>query len=264
MTTLARHRRHPAARFVVLVLGLLLTGAAYAAVASATKADAEEISAVSQQQIDEGRRLYLEGCSSCHGLQGQGSDNGPGVISAGAAAVHFQVATGRMPLAAPSVQATRKPAIYDEEQIAALAAYIASLGPGPAIPTAEQLDFSDADVAEGSELFRANCSQCHQAAGGGGALTEGKYAPTVLVATPQEIYEAMITGPQNMPVFADTTLAPEEKQGIIAYIEFLKVKQDPGGAALGRFGPVTEGLFLWIGAMVLLVAGAVWIGSRVR
>lgn len=264
MTTLARHRRHPAARFVVLLLGLILTGAAYTAVASATKADAEVASAASQQQIDEGRRLYLEGCSSCHGLDGQGSDNGPGVIGAGAAAVHFQVATGRMPLAAPSVQASRKPPVYNEEQIAALAAYIASLAPGPAIPTAEQLDFADADVAVGAQLFRANCSQCHQAAGGGGALTEGRYAPTLMVATPQEIYEAMITGPQNMPVFADTTLPPQDKQGIIAYIEFLKEKQDPGGAALGRFGPVTEGLFLWIGAMLLLVAGAVWIGSRVR
>jgi ubiquinol-cytochrome c reductase cytochrome c subunit len=169
-----------------------------------------------------------------------------------------------MPLAAPSVQAARKPPVYNEEQTAALAAYVATLGPGPAIPTAEQLDFADADLAEGSELFRANCSQCHQAAGGGGALTEGKYAPTLMVATPQEIYEAMITGPQNMPVFADTTLTPEDKQGILAYIEFLKEKQDPGGAALGRFGPVTEGLFLWIGAMILLVAGAIWIGSRVR
>ena len=92
------------------------------------------------------------------------------------------------------------------------AAWVASLAPGPAIPSAEQLDFADADVAEGGVLFRINCAQCHQAAGGGGALTQGKYAPSLMDATPQEIYEAMLTGPQNMPVFSDETLPVEEKQ----------------------------------------------------
>ncbi len=263
MTALARSRRHPAARVALLVLGLVLTGAAYAGISAATSAEADTTVA-SATQIEEGKRLFLEGCSSCHGLNGEGSDNGPGVIGAGAAGTHFQVATGRMPLAAPGFQAGRKAPQYDEEQIAALAAYVASLAPGPAIPTQEQLDFSNADIAEGAELFRANCSQCHQAAGGGGALTEGKYAPTLMLSTPQEIWEAMVTGPQNMPIFADTTLSEEDKQGILGYIDFLQQGRDPGGASLGRFGPVTEGLFLWIGAMGLLVIGAIWVGSRVR
>lgn len=263
MSASARNRRHPAARAAVLVAGLALTGAVYAGISAATSAEADT-AAASATQIEEGRRLFLEGCSSCHGLNGQGSDNGPGVIGAGAAGVHFQVATGRMPLAAPAAQAVRKPPTYSEAETEALAAYVASLAPGPAIPTAEMLSTEKADVAVGSELFRANCSQCHQAAGGGGALTRGKFAPTLMLATPQEIYEAMIVGPQNMPIFADSTLPVEDKQDILAYIEFLQTKQDPGGAALGRFGPVTEGLFLWIGAMVILTAAAVWIGSRVR
>ena len=263
MTAAAGFRRRPVARVALLVAGLAATGAAYAGIAAATSAEAET-EAASQTQIDEGRRLFLEGCSSCHGINGQGTDNGPGVIGVGAAATHFQVATGRMPLAAPAAQAVRKPPVYEEEQVAALAAFVASLAPGPAIPTAEQLDFSNADPAVGSELFRANCSQCHQAAGGGGALTHGKFAPTLMLSTPQEIYEAMITGPQNMPIFADSTLPVEAKQDVLAYIDYLQNKQDPGGAALGRFGPVTEGLFIWIGAMVLLTVGAIWIGSRVR
>ena len=263
MTGLARSRRHPAARVALLVLGLFLTGAAYAGISAATSADADSTIA-SATKIEEGRRLFLEGCSSCHGINGQGTDNGPGVIGAGAAATHFQVSTGRMPLAAPAVQAPSRAAQYDEEQVEALAAYVASLAPGPAIPTAEQLDFTNADVATGSELFRANCSQCHQAAGGGGALTRGKFAPTLMAATPQQIYEAMITGPQNMPVFADTTLPESDKQDIIAYIDFLQKGEDPGGAPLGRFGPVTEGLFLWIGAMAIFTVAAVWNGSRVR
>ena len=262
MTRLARHRRHPAAAAVLIMMALLLTGAAYAITGALSQAEAAP--EASQTQIDEGRALYLEGCSSCHGLEAQGSETGPSLIGVGAAGVSFQVGTGRMPLAAPGAQAPQKAVQYTDEQIAAMSAYIASLAPGPAIPTAEQLDFAEADLGVGGELFRANCSQCHQAAGGGGALTEGKYAPSLMEATPQEIYEAMLTGPQNMPVFADTTLTVEDKQGIIAYINYLQEGSDPGGASLGRFGPVTEGLFLWIGGMLLVVAAAIWIGAKVR
>ena len=218
----------------------------------------------SQTQIEEGKRLYLEGCSSCHGLEAQGSANGPSLIGVGAASVHFQVATGRMPMAAPGAQAPVKEVIYTEEEIAAMSAWVASLAPGPAIPTAEQLDFSDADVAEGGVLFRINCAQCHQAAGGGGALTDGKYAPSLMDATPQEIYEAMLTGPQNMPIFSDETLPVEEKQQILAYIDALQQAPSPGGLSLGRLGPVVEGLFMWTAVFAALIAAAVWIGIKAR
>ena len=265
MTTLARRRRHPAAVFVLIALALLITGAAYAAASAVSGAQASPAVATATQ-VEEGERLYLEGCASCHGLQGEGSaeDRGPSLIGVGAASAHFQVSTGRMPLAQPGAQAPAKAPIYDEEEIAALAAYIASLGAGPAIPTAEQLDLSGADVAVGGELYRANCSQCHQAAGKGGALTEGKYAPGLMDADSQILYEAMVTGPQNMPVFANTTLTEQDKKDIMSFVDFLQTGPDPGGASLGRFGPVTEGLFLWIGAMALLVLVAVWVGARVR
>lgn len=266
MKTLAGKRRHPAALFVLIAISLLVTGSVYAMAANVGKAEAAP-ALPGETQIEEGKRLFLEGCSSCHGLQAEGIEgNGPSLIGVGAASVHFQVATGRMPLAGPAAQAPANTPIYDDEQIAALAAYVASLAPGPEIPTAEMLDFSDANVATGAELFRANCSQCHQAAGRGGALTEGKWAPdlTHMHTDPQIIYEAMVTGPQNMPIFANTTLSVEDKQEIIAYIDFLQNAPSYGGNSLGRFGPVTEGLFLWIGLMFLLVLVAIWIGSRVR
>lgn len=218
----------------------------------------------SQTQVEEGKRLFLEGCSSCHGMQAQGTAYGPSLIGAGAASVSFQVGTGRMPMAAPGAQAPAKEAIYTEEEIAAMAAWVASLAPGPAIPTAEQIDFADADVAMGGVLFRINCAQCHQAAGGGGALTGGKYAPSLMNATPQEIYEAMLTGPQNMPIFSDDTLPVEEKQAIIAYIDALQQAPSPGGMSLGRLGPVVEGLFMWTAVFVALIAAAVWIGIKAR
>ncbi len=262
MKALAARRRHPAFLALLLLVALLGVGVAYAGLSST--APAEAVATADQTAIDEGKRLYLEGCSSCHGLNAEGGTAGPTLIGVGAAAVHFQVSTGRMPMAAPGAQAPEKPPDYNEAEVAAMAAYIASLAPGPAIPTAEDLDYSDADVAQGGVLFRINCAQCHQAAGGGGALTQGKHAPSLMKATPQEIYEAMLTGPQNMPVFADGTLPVEDKQAIIAYIVDLQGADSPGGLSLGRLGPVTEGLFLWAGVMLAFVGLAVWIGIKAR
>ena len=262
MKALVARRRNPVVATLLLLVALLGVGGAYA-VATST-APAEATASSDQTAIDEGKRLYLEGCSSCHGLNAQGTSNGPTLIGVGAAAVHFQVSTGRMPMAAPGAQAPQKPVDYSEDEVAQMAAYIASLGPGPAIPTAEQLDYSDADIAEGGVLFRINCAQCHQAAGGGGALTQGKYAPSLMDATPQEIYEAMLTGPQNMPVFGDGTLTVEDKQAVIAYIMDLQQAPSPGGLSLGRLGPVAEGLFLWAGAIAAFIGLAIWIGIKAR
>ena len=261
MKTLATHRRHPAALLVVILVGLLLTGASYAVANSVTQARSAEENAT---QIDAGKRLFLEGCSSCHGTAAQGTDNAPSLIGVGSASVDFQMSTGRMPLANPAPQAPAKKPDYNETEIAAIAAYIASLAPGPAIPSSEDLNYTDANSAVGGQLFRANCSQCHQAAGMGGALSNGAFAPNLMEATPEEIYEAMLTGPQNMPVFSDATMPAKDKQQIIAYIQTLKNGESQGGWALGGFGPVTEGLFAWIGGIMLALACAIWIGAKVR
>ena len=126
------------------------------------------------------------------------------------------------------------------------------------------MSFEGANVAEGGVLFRTNCAQCHQAAGQGGALTQGKWAPNLMKATPTEIYEAMITGPQSMPIFSDGTLPKENKQQIIAYINNLQNASSPGGLDLGRLGPVTEGLFLWSAVFAALIGAAIWIGIKAR
>jgi ubiquinol-cytochrome c reductase cytochrome c subunit len=258
---LAAHRRSPLFAPSLLTIALVSVGGAYAVVSSSQTAQAAD---AGQVAIDEGNKLYLTGCSSCHGMQAQGSVNGPTLIGVGAASVHFQVATGRMPLAAPGAQAMAKEPQYSADETAQLAAYVASLAPGPAIPTAEQLDYEDADIAEGGVLFRVNCAQCHQAAGQGGALTQGKYAPSLMDATPQELYEAMVSGPQSMPVFSNGTLPVAEKKAIIAYVSELQDAPNPGGLSLGRLGPVTEGLFLWTAVFAALIGAAVWIGIKAR
>jgi ubiquinol-cytochrome c reductase cytochrome c subunit len=260
---LAARRRSPLVASALLVGALAVVGGGYAAIASVQPATAA-MAVGSETQIEKGQQLFLEGCSSCHGLQAQGTETGPSLIGAGAAAVHFQVSTGRMPLAAPGAQAPSKDNVFSDEDIADMGAYIASLGPGPAVPTAEQLDYSNADMAYGGELFRINCSQCHQAAGQGGALTWGKYAPSLMESTPQEIYEAMLTGPQSMPVFSDAQLPSEDKQAIIAYVRQLQDAPSQGGLNLGRFGPVTEGVFLATAIFAALIGAAVWIGIKSR
>jgi ubiquinol-cytochrome c reductase cytochrome c subunit len=249
---------------MLLLLGALaIIGTIYALVNTSTAARAAG-NPHSETAVEEGRALYLEGCASCHGLNAEGTSVAPSLIGAGAASVHFQVSTGRMPMAAPAVQIERKAPSYTEAETAALAAYVATLGPGPAIPTAEQLDTTNADLAVGGELFRTNCAQCHNFAGKGAALTQGKYAPSLMESTPQQVYEAMLTGPQNMPVFGDGTLSPSEKQDILKYVDHLQSQTQPGGWALGSFGPVTEGALLFTLALGLMAGFAVWIGAKLR
>ncbi|NUR97949.1 MAG: c-type cytochrome [Kribbellaceae bacterium] len=223
-------------------------------------------------QVDAGRRLFAVGCSSCHGLHAEGGTNGagrvtgPSLIGVGAAAVDFQVSTGRMPAAQTNAQIPQKPPVYNQQEIDALAAYVASLAPGPAVPAAESYDVSkvtQAEIARGGELFRTNCTACHNFAGRGGALPNGRYAPSLMGTSPRNIYQAMLTGPQQMPVFSDSVLLPEDKRAIIAYIVALQQQKDPGGFPLGRLGPVSEGLWGWLVGIGLLVLVAVWIGAKV-
>ena len=248
----------------MLMIALIGIGAGYAFIANAGPAEAAAV-ASSETQVEQGKRLYLEGCSSCHGMQSEGTSQGPTMIGVGAAAVDFQVSTGRMPLAAPGAQAPASgKSQYTPEQIAAMSAYVASLAPGPAIPTAEQLDYESADAAKGGVLFRINCSQCHQAAGQGGALTQGKYAPSLMQSESKDIYQAMLTGPQSMPIFSDGTIPEKDKKAITKYIATLQTMPDPGGMGLGRLGPVNETIFLWTAVFAALIGVAIWIGIKAR
>jgi ubiquinol-cytochrome c reductase cytochrome c subunit len=255
-------RRSPIAGTALLIVALLVAGLAYSAVAGfSSPADAAEATA-SQSDIDAGKMLYRESCSSCHGLAAEGTNNGPSLIGVGAAAVDFQVGTGRMPASYPAKQIPKKPRQYSDEEVAALAAYVASLSPGPSIPAESDLDYSSADLALGGELFRTNCAQCHNFAAQGGALSNGAYAPNLTRVSPKHLYEAMLTGPQNMPVFGNGTLRPEDKRAIIKYVTSLRDEPNPGGASLGKVGPVTEGIVGWLVGLGALVGAAVWIGVK--
>ena len=253
-------RRTPLASAALLLIGLLATGGAYAAItATSTAADATSQARV-DALADEGEKLFAANCASCHGLQAEGTEDAPTLIGVGAAAVDFQVGSGRMPMASQGPQAPIKPAQFTEEQILALATWVATLGPGPAIPEEEYLHGDD--LPTGAELFRINCAMCHNVAGAGGALTEGKFAPSLMGVEAKHIYEAMITGPQNMPVFNDMNITPEDKANIISYLKYVEESGSPGGLDLGNLGPVSEGLFVWIFALGAIVGITVWLTAK--
>lgn len=243
-----------------MILGLLVTGSLYTLATSVNEARADTAS-FTASDVEQGQKLFVANCATCHGMNAGGTPAGPTLVGVGAAAVDFQVGTGRMPMQMQGPQAFLKPPQFNDEQTKQLAAYVASLGAGPAIPDPEYLD-AQGNAAEGGELFRMNCAMCHNAAGAGGALTQGKFAPALDGVTPEHIYEAMVTGPQNMPVFSDANIPPEGKRDIITFLKTIE-QGSPGGADLGSLGPVSEGLFVWVAGLSVIIAFTIWLTSRV-
>ncbi len=269
---LSRLRRRPLAGLAVLLLGLLLTGSLYSVLAPAQAGSAEADSAL----VAKGRDLFIVSCATCHGQNGEGIRTnrddkilGPSLIGVGAAAVDFQVGTGRMPMAQPGSQAQRKAPVFDEDEVAALAAYVASLGVGPAIP--DEADYSldglsaeerEEAVVNGGQIFLTNCTACHNFEGSGGAMPRGGYAPKIRGVAAKYIYEAMLTGPQAMDTFSNGNLSPDEKRDVIAYLQSLEDQPSYSGFGLGGLGPVSEGLFAWLVGIGACVGFAVWIAAH--
>ncbi|GLU46089.1 cytochrome bc1 complex diheme cytochrome c subunit [Nocardiopsis ansamitocini] len=315
MKWITARRRHPLAGYVVVIIALAFFGVGYTFVAPATSpAQAQNASAESDLanvDLANGRELFNQSCASCHGQDGKGITKteagnagawGPDLTGVGAAAVDFQVSTGRMPSANPDAQMPRKPAMYGRDDINDIAAYVdAQFGGGPGIPVnvpgdkPKRADFeSEADYEEATELYQSsleqytgggdteagmklymtNCAHCHSWSGGGGALTDGRWAPDLNSATPRQIYEAMLTGPGAMPVFQDSNdevggeggaISSSEKQSLIKFIVDLENEPNAGGYfGLNRVGQVAEGFIGWTVGISLIVACAIWITAKQR
>lgn len=245
----------------VLIAALTTVGGGYALLAPTSGA---ADTASSSQDIEQGRQLYSTSCITCHGANLQGvQGRGPTLIGSGSAAAYFQVSTGRMPAPYQGSNNVRKPAKFTEVQARQLAAYVQSVGGGPQVPPADSsLRAEDSKLADGGQLFRLNCASCHGATGRGAPLSAGKIAPGLTVATDAQIYTAMLSGPENMPVFSDNQITPEQKHEIISYIKYLQDSKDPGGAGLARIGPVSEGLLIWTAGLGVLMITILWIGAK--
>ena len=182
MSWINARRRRPVAGYAALLLGLVFIGLLYGAL-TRTGGGAQAAPASPSQDIATGKNIFQATCSSCHGLDAQGTSQAPSLVGAGAAAVDFQMSTGRMPGKEQGAEMDRKPPVFSPQQIFQIASYVASLGGGPSIPTAGQVSSAGANVGLGQQLFAANCAACHNIVGAGGALTFGKEAPALTAST---------------------------------------------------------------------------------
>jgi ubiquinol-cytochrome c reductase cytochrome c subunit len=245
----------------VLIGALTTVGGGYAMLAPSSGADD---TAATSQDVEAGRQLYNTSCITCHGANLEGvSGRGPTMIGTGSADVYFQVSTGRMPAPVQGALELRKVPKYTEQQILQLGAFVQSKGGGPQVPAADaQLRAGGDALGNGGELFRLNCASCHGATAHGAPLSAGKVAPDLYRSTDRQLYTAMLVGPENMPVFNNNQITPEQKRAIIGYVQAMKESTDPGGAGLGRIGPVAEGLVIWTAGLGVLMVSILWIGAR--
>nr|MDQ3916712.1 c-type cytochrome [Actinomycetota bacterium] len=217
---------------------------------------ASPAAAAQPDHVLRGKTLYVESCASCHGASGEGTEDGPDLTEAGAAAADFYLRTGRMPLASSNDQAVRKDPAFSEEQTAQIVAYVASLGSGPPIP---EVFLETASLEAGASLYVGNCAPCHGAGGNGGAAGRGALAPGLHRASPVEIAEAIVVGPGQMPRFG---FSQRDRDAVVAYVDHLDDADDPGGADIGGIGPVPEGFVAWGVGMLSLIVVSLVIGGR--
>jgi ubiquinol-cytochrome c reductase cytochrome c subunit len=250
------------------VAGLLALGFALMGVGALYSVLVPEPQTAQAQQdpaiVREGERIYNNTCISCHGQNLEGvQDRGPSLIGVGEASVYFQTSTGRMPAMGQSAQAPEKPAVLTPEEVDAVSAYVQANGGGAELPDEQGTALRGEDPARGGELFRFNCASCHNFTGRGGALSSGKEAPALDGATEEQIYAAMVSGPQNMPRFSDRQLSPEEKKDIIAYVKSVTDgNNNPGGSPIGGLGPQSEGFIAFVVGIVALLGITLWIGAK--
>lgn len=224
--------------------------------------------------VDPGRQLYQRDCAFCHADDGTGTPQGPSLVvdTSGPALVDFVLRTGRMPIEERVEQMTADAPVYDEAQIAAIVTYVSQefRPPGPAIP---HVDLNHGDLADGQQVYQEHCAACHATTGIGGAMllqageqlpgeAKGIVIPDLLQSTPLEVAEAVRTGPGSMPVFGPRAISDEELASLVLYTSYLTDPADPGGAPIGRVGPVVEGAVGWLVGLGVLVLVIRWIGTK--
>ncbi len=265
----ATRTRPPLVRVLAVVVGLLAAAAAVTAYAGGAVADpspaasaatASAPSAAGPADPDgTGRQVFLRDCAWCHGNDGTGTQNGPTLEKAGALTTDFYLRTGRMPLKDPGDRVERGPAAYSEDVIRALDSYVASLGDGP-----ELFPTGSGDPLVGRRLFLGNCAACHSASGTGMVMTGGNWAPELYQTDHQAVGEAIRIGPGPMPPFTEKQLDQEEVDDIVAYVGTLGAEQARGGAPIEQYGPIMEGLLLWLVGLPLLVLVIRLLGKRAK
>jgi ubiquinol-cytochrome c reductase cytochrome c subunit len=209
------------------------------------------------------QHTWLADCAVCHGVDGSGTNRGPSLTHIGAAAIDYQLTTGRMPLpatAGPDVQTHRRPPKYSPPTVRQLVVYVDQLTGDRGVPI-PRVDLAGANLAEGGDLFRLQCAACHAWAGDGGALLR-REAPALHHDTPVQVAEAVRVGPGVMPAFGRAALDDPQLASVVAYVRYLAKPNDRGGEPLWHLGPMAEGAVAWTIGLGLLILATLWIGER--
>lgn len=250
---------HPC-RLTVVAIPLLVAGALAGGVFRTSAAEAvPSAAATGAAAAAVGEDIWLRDCAICHGEDARGTERAPSLQGVGPAGVDFMVSTGRMPLDDPADEPRRGPVHYDPAEIAALVAHTETFVSGPSVPS---VDLRDASVSTGGQLYRTNCASCHQMAGQGGILTSGRNVPPLGSVSPTQTVEALRTGPSDMPSFPSDLIDDDAAADVAAYVRELQDPRDPGGWALGHWGPVPEGAVAFVLGVIPLVVIARWLGDR--
>jgi ubiquinol-cytochrome c reductase cytochrome c subunit len=245
---------------VIAAVGWLVTSGPLAAGGLPTGPSVAAVGPGGQVSGPPGKVIYDSSCAACHGMQGEGTSNGPALTDSGAASADFMLRTGRMPLSAPGQPVTRGRPAFSDADIQALVAYVASLGNGPPIPGVQVNDSSD--LAAGRAAYIANCAACHGAGGSGDAVGGGFVAPPVLDTAPTQVGEAIRIGPGVMPVFDPNQISDKDLSSIAAYLASLRERSSPGGISVGGVGPVAEGYVAWLIYLTAFLLVVRWIERR--
>jgi ubiquinol-cytochrome c reductase cytochrome c subunit len=240
---LLRAHHHLAAALLTVVVALALLSAG--GMSAVTQADGatQKLAAADARA---GATVYANQCARCHGPKGEGGV-GPSLAAAafpGLVASKVLAGGGGMPAFGGRLPAA---------DVQNVSAHVAQDLADPAA--------AEAKVADGGVVFRLYCSGCHGATGRGGALVEGRNAPSLRGRPPANALAAMIRGPRNMPVFTGT-LDVRQQASVARYIQAtLFDPATPGGLGLGFLGPVIEGFVSWL-ALALLIFVAVWLARK--
>lgn len=152
----------------VKCIGIVVVIVVLAGCATNVRADTESMRSVetSAEQIAAGQALFA-GCTACHDVDGSGrAGAGPRLVSdslLAAASDRFLMKTIREGRSGTTMIAWG--AIYNDEQIGTIIAYLRSLNPVPPV----SLDESPltGKASDGAPVFKAVCSSCHGRTGGG-------------------------------------------------------------------------------------------------
>ena len=254
---------------VFMLAALIALGAVAIAQAQPQSGIVRPTTEPSSPSVQLGAQLYAGNCSSCHGISGSGITSprpgagsvagaGPPLRGVGASAPDFYLRTGYMPLSSIHDQPGPDRVLFSENEIRSLVAYVASLGPGPAIPNP---DPASGTLSDGLHLFTQHCAGCHQVVARGGFVT-GAVVPPLQGVTATEIAEAVRIGPYLMPRFPQSQISDSQLNSIVRYVLWTRHPSDRGGWGIGNLGPIPEGLVTWFIAVPLLVVACVLLGKR--